>query len=67
MRKCNRCGNCHIGYLILAPKGVMILIVAEVESALSFQEDIVYEDSVMGIHERTPLPAVRDFREFVFA
>jgi hypothetical protein len=45
----------------------MILIVAEVESALSFQEDIVYEDSVMGIHERTPLPAVRDFREFVFA
>jgi hypothetical protein len=68
MQKCNRCGNCHVGSLILAPAGIMILIVAEVEAAMSYQEDIVNEDSSMPIHALTPLPAHnRDWREFVFA
>lgn len=66
---CKMCGNCHIGMLIFAPAGVMILIVAEVEAAMSYQEDLVNEEDFVPVHGLSPLPPVnqRDWREFVFA
>lgn len=64
---CRRCGNCHVGFLIWAPEGILILLVSEVESAMTYEEDVIYEQSPMGIRERTSLPNGRDFRDFVFA
>lgn len=53
-RPCNRCGNCHIGCLIYAPVGVMVLLVAEVEAAMSYEEDLQQEIASTPLVNWTP-------------